>query len=182
MERYIRSLLCFQKLCAVKRGTHQTIIVTGTSVEASFVWWTEMVQSVFPRDSFLWLTQGIKSLHCHVQLWSACAFHYCAAGQPSFWCFPIASRVDSILTLFFSGPWSGPSSVSSLLWPLGSSDLPCCFRLSLKILFAWNASCHPHFQTSVLPPDRIKPLCRNLPWVSRQNPGLLFLALKHIRI
>lgn len=43
-----------------------------------------------------------------------------SAGQPSFWCFHIASRVDSILTLSFSGP---------LIWPQLHLQPPLAFQL-----------------------------------------------------
>lgn len=49
--------------------------------------------------------------------------------------------------------WSGPTSISSRFWLFSSSDLPCFLSLSFKRLFAWNASCHPHLQISVLSPD-----------------------------
>lgn len=109
------------KLCVVKRGTHPTIIISDWYFSGS-------IRCVVKRNGPVCLSQRLScgshriSKVCTATSSSGqCGFFITvSARQPSFWCFPIASRVDSILTLSFSGP---------LIWPQLHFQPPLAFQL-----------------------------------------------------
>lgn len=114
----MRSLL-FKNFCAVKRGTHPTIIISAWYFSGS-------ISCAVKRSGPVCLSQRLFPMaHTVSEVCTAtssqCAlFVTVSAGQPSFWCFPIASRMGIILTLSFSGP---------LIWPQLHLQPPLAFQL-----------------------------------------------------